>query len=422
MKKQQDKFEHYIVELETLTPLHIGSGISFTKDIDFFVEKGKVEKVGKVNPEKILGIIGAKPEMIDIWVKYIEDEDKKSIRALPQLSSEPLEKLCDEILEVRENVNVAGQLDEFIRNQYTKNPIIPGSSLKGAIRTAYLTSVIIGNHNKLREKFKNELKGLKARLNGVHDRWRRKRMISSFAKMMHDFVFTYAQFQYDNIRVKADAQKDIFKFFRISDGEGNLNQLKIDNFCLLNYRYNKNNKRNEWQIDNNRRTKSAEVFEGKVSLTITIQKDFWNKNKLGLKNIEDFIRMLNNHTERLVDYQIKFFKDEYFSKLGVKKAVKSNLNCIKEQITNTKSNEAILRVGQGSGWDFITGGWAKDGRVIPKDYDWYFLVEKLLRKKPYDRSNDPPPFPKTRRVTSKFLFPGFVKLKFNKINYENIIS
>lgn len=60
------------IKIETLTPVHIGSGRMLIKNNDFCVTKDSedYDVVAVTDPNKVLGLIGI--EHIDNWVRAIE--------------------------------------------------------------------------------------------------------------------------------------------------------------------------------------------------------------------------------------------------------------------------------------------------------------------------------------------------------------
>ena len=69
-----------------------------------------------------------------------------------------------------------------------------------------------------------------------------------------------------------------------------------------------------------------------------------------------------------------------------------------------QTNECILRIGQASGWRFVTGAWLED---IDKHY-FNNVIVPLCRPK-NDRYRGYP-FPKSRRIDESSNVFGFVKL------------
>lgn len=117
---------NYRLEIEVLTPLHIGSGVTLKQGFDFEVYNGLTYRLN---------------EDIILADKWPEDPDHQRT-----FLNQPLAKLL-ETRDYREHpeyfrytlrgVPAMREIREAIRDAYGR-PYIPGSSLKGALRTALL--------------------------------------------------------------------------------------------------------------------------------------------------------------------------------------------------------------------------------------------------------------------------------------------
>ena len=106
----------------------------------------------------------------------------------------------------------------------------------------------------------------------------------------------------------------------------------------------------------------------------------------------------------LLDNEVNFWKGKFDIPIFVDEYLES-LKQIKEiaQECKGKRGQCVLRVGSGSGWEFITGAWTK---AKLNDDDWN-LLQPSLRKKDY---SDNVPFPKTRKLTQNNEPLGFLKM------------
>ncbi len=356
------------VKLQTLTPLHIGSGRELMKGADFFYETNK-KRLGKVNPKKLY------PEYIDdidTWSAAIMD-GKDIYQEFLQKRQVSLEAVCDEILPVRAFKQDGKELKEFIRNGMTQNPLIAGSSVKGAMRTALLA-------DKLKEHYRSRVDWL------IRNFRRYRKFDTQILKPVTEI----------ERKDKYNPQNDIFKYIQVSDAEGSKENLVVDTFQTLNLDRNKN-----WYIKNSL-TQSVEVFEGEVNFSIRINDEFWEKNKFGLRNVPDFFARIHQHNKELLGYFKNDLEDGYFkdNETGVKIIDQIEL------LSNINEREYLMRMSAGSGWDFMTGAWLKKKKVTDDD-QWEEIKKFLVRNKKYMDLL----FPKTRRITSEFKLPGFVKLK-----------
>lgn len=127
------------MKLETLTSLHIGSGNMLQKDSDFVFGKDAEDYpvVGVIDPRKVLTLVGE--ENIDAWTVGIEN-GRSTEDIVKQYA--PNATITDYSLHTIDSYlsRTPQQIKEFIRDGLDR-PYIPGSSIKGAIRTAVLASI-----------------------------------------------------------------------------------------------------------------------------------------------------------------------------------------------------------------------------------------------------------------------------------------
>ncbi len=130
---------HYKVALTVKGLVHIGNGQSYGKK-DYF--KGKDGRICVLDPGKFIEQLRKEcPEQIDSYCDFLlKSDDKlnewlKGQRVRPtkeaiayKISGSSLGKQC--------------QVEEFIKNPYDGNPYVPGSSFKGALRTALFAEII----------------------------------------------------------------------------------------------------------------------------------------------------------------------------------------------------------------------------------------------------------------------------------------
>ena len=332
--------EKYILKVEPITCVHIGNGEELTP-LDYFIASNP--KTGKT-----------------FFIKYSSDSilkrcatDKNAMRQFEQATSSrnmkdvlnffvekrdiklDKEYLCDVTREFAQNYSKNKDKDplengRFVQQMYRPEganyPVIPGTSLKGSIRTAVL--------NELLENYamRNELRGL-------NDNKIQKELLGNYK----------------------DAKEDPFRAIEISDcsfpSEGTQSVGIIKNI--------KNDRNNEL-IEHNTSILQAEVIKGKLYAK--------NSNTLGTSNIrfnanlsrtdlqekgvskkiakEEIIKSCNN-------FYLRAFEDDYkkFYKNAVDK-VDSITQLYKElkDIASSQTNSFIIKVGRWSQVEYVTYG------------------------------------------------------------------
>ncbi len=136
-----------IATLTTLTPVHVGSGQKLLRNFDFVVQNGQI---GFLDLNKILEKLG-----IERLPQLTAEIDKKNVSSfLIRLCRTLHSEIC--LRTVKTNGAISANTTELKEQFKTaiKGPCIPGSSLKGSIRTtmvSYLTDAERNNETIQRE-------------------------------------------------------------------------------------------------------------------------------------------------------------------------------------------------------------------------------------------------------------------------------
>lgn len=135
---------------------------------------------------------------------------------------------------------------------------------------------------------------------------------------------------------------------------------------------------------------------------------FYDLAKFKYYNIQYLFKVLNENTLNQLDEEIGFWEDEN-NPIAIGSYLE-DLEQIEMEAKKCSENECIIRVGAGSGWDYMTGRWAKgkdkNGNFILSERSWNNLKNALNRGK---YSGDIS-FPKTRKLIEGGQPLGFVKL------------
>lgn len=129
------------VKIETLTPIHIGNGNFLQRNADFVLSsQGDDSFIHVIDPRKILDFIGV--EHIDDWVLSIEkkEESMRDFVRRYRKDAHPDDYSQRIITNCAGEIKATDTLKECLHDGMGL-PYIPGSSIKGAIRTAILTTL-----------------------------------------------------------------------------------------------------------------------------------------------------------------------------------------------------------------------------------------------------------------------------------------
>lgn len=394
------------IKLTTVTPVHIGNGNVLRNNIDFIQENIDGDNyIGIIDPNRLWKYLGT--DHLDAWITAIEREECISEfvnRFSPKkLSIENYSSrlvYCPQPLRLKER----GEMREFIHDGLGK-PYIPGSSIKGAIRTAILAHLVQSQNINIDDKINTETR-----------QTRNGKTVYSAKSNIEKELFG------------KDPNSDCFRFLQVGDAF-------FENACedALNMS-NINIRENSSFADFSKQQVVEVVTSGEEShvfnMKIANDSNFmqlvdqynkfvsdWNGNpnnskkknllkKFSINNLSDLFKILKEHTRQLLSQEISFWED-YKDKDGVEEYISS----LKEILDNTKKcseNECIIRVGHASGWRFITGAWVE---AMNSDDKWDAFVNAA---RPNNYKYSELPFPKSRRVNNDkedgIQLLGFVKL------------
>ncbi len=368
----------YICEIEILSPVHIGTGERLNNGLDFLIRDKKAVIVSM----------------------------KKLMERLHELGSDAAQSLTDAI--------ESNRLEEWLKNQGialhgikkrshpvtervireiypqicsgTGQPFIPGSSLKGAFRTALLLDLAIKDQFKivqdtlenLTEKEKVNLKFADSNITKILGKDPKFNLMRSLTvgdfHTASDHLFLPCTYVYNlnrgNKLVREKKGKFDMKIFPESIGKSAIakGQIAFDDY-LQHHAAGKEN---------------FEAFSNRLSLA-------W------------LIACLRQKTEQTIAKEYAFFSEHGNNRDC--QQVASFYRELEQYHKDLKDNEAILQIAWGSGWRGMTG-------PLLQDAD---LTGELREKLKLARNRLDFPFPKTRKValTPQGARPfGWIKIKF----------
>lgn len=373
------------VKIQTLTPIHIGSG-EFLKNNSDFVEykDGGDSYISIIDPKKILDLIGV--EHINDWVNLIERKgDTKEYVARMGKNATPNNYALRTLANYASSVKKEDTLKECIHDGMGR-AYIPGSSIKGAIRTAVLAT--------LSEK----MNGLE---NMVVTRKNEKKLVS--AKQVESRLFG------------GDPNSDIFRFIRVGDAY-------FEKGCELSTRVVNLNIREKKDLKDSSKPQLVEAIgvDWESEFQMKVDKSYydWARNHWNFDNpkvkplgnlpkeiqdISSLFSLINIHTGKLVKDEMDYWKEvKKAGYIGADDYIE-NMESIWEEVEACKQGmECILRIGHASGWRFMTGAWAE------KLNNFEFDVVPAARPKNFNYQQYD--FPKSRRLDEDSDIFGFVKL------------
>lgn len=360
-------------KIKTITPIHVGSGNKLSPSIDYLNDG---EKLYLLNHSKLLGLLGEK--RFDYLVSMMIG-DKPSTEILKYLkSSGKIEDFASRVVHWNRPSRKEKELHEQIHTG-SGIPFLPGSSLKGAIRTLLLRDQILNDDDLL-------------------DNAKRNTVQSVFAKNY-----------FGN-----DTFNDPMRFMLFGDSHFTNTATRA---YFLNYLHG-NVADNSWNLQKKEFMTVEAIPENEIASCILNLKEIPYGINRPYNDIDDLIGIVNWHTGKLVKFDGKMIENE-LNGGGDENENKAYIHQLKVVLTALKhaaSNEMILRVGFGSGYRSMTGGWALDKNIVSEE-TVQKTIKAVQKRRAIDNGN--PKFsdvvPRTRKVADDSLPFGFIKITLKEI-------
>ena len=311
--------EKYNIEITVLSPLSIGVGADkdLVKGLDFVVKNNKAYLL---NMKKMIR------NGVDIQslTTYYANKDAEAIL-------KKVEGILDVVSDKQFDrpVNSDNDIKSFVKNELSGKPIIPGSSLKGAVRSVILDYLLAGRKpERLKEK------------------------------------------DYFGDSTKGD---ELMRFIKFSDAE--FDETALVNIKIFNLYNSEGRWRGGWKHSANNTTASYQpngfntlyesvLPEQKGICSIMLSKTAFDRIKGHIKQLEkekllsikELFKIINQHTQNHIAKEIAFFSK--YPTDNTEKIIEC-LEQIQEQIPNDHS-ACVLKMSAGSGFHSITGDWQYD--------------------------------------------------------------
>lgn len=357
--------------LEVLTPLHVGSGEELRRDLDY-IDRDGIPLV--VDRQRTLDVLVSGDQALD---KVITGD--WNLAELVKLAGQdfgyPLPMLSG-------RSETPATLREQIKDAEFR-PYVPGSSIKGAIRTAFLAEWLQCNPG---YSFQALLPCPQRSRRDPNRTEPSKRAQFAAQDLLKD-VFG------------ANPNRDILRVMQVSDVRFQAADLRLADIRWLNIIRVKGQEKAAWRDMRSRQSEKnwqdasglyAETLTPDSTASLTLGWDRfllsdltkWGAPTHGAELLPaDFSvlqKVLNNHACRILENEVAFF-DQYQA-TAPQQQLQKLLNR-----TQKDSEGAYLRLAWGSGWRGMTGDWL-DVKSLSAIRELYRLGRQNM------------PFPKTRRL------------------------
>lgn len=351
----------YNIEIEVLTPLNIGAGAEkdWIRGVDFVVDG---DTLYKLNMKKMVAF-GVDPKTLE---SYFATKNEQGIKS--QLAGK-LHQVSD--FSTTFPAETDNDVKTFVKNQFSNNPILAGSSLKGALRSV-LFNYLRSDERGEKEVFGSATKG---------DEFMRFIKVSDAEFLSMELVNT----KIFNLQQKGGWQGGWKHGEQKTDGSFRPQGFNTVYECI---------------VPQQKSLTTLMMSENQFKLVAWHAKQREKKDILH-NDIKFLFGIINNHTRNFLNKEKRFFKKYESDKTNL------IINCIDSLLQQIPKDNSycILRMSAGSGFHSITGDWQFDDYSI-NGIDTTKKVSRGLfggRKSAKSR--------KIAIIDGRFYLPGFVKLR-----------
>lgn len=355
----------YNIKVEILTPINIGAGMEkdWIKGLDYIEKDGFIYKLSL---HKML--------QSGIDIEQLTDcLQEKNESKLLQLVRNRLDSVSEK--KIKSPVNSNNDIKAFVCNELSECPIIPGSSLKGAIRSILYNYLLAGKEASEAQIFGSSKKG---------DEFMRFIKFTDIEFLETGLVNT----KIFNLRSEHN---------KLLGGWKQKANSTTDKFNPIGF-----NTIYEVLLPGQNAYGSLMLSEKLFNLYGERGQPLGDAKKIILtNNYHELFSIINKHTQSYLQKEFAFFK-QYEAKYS--DSIIDNIEYLLQQIRNANENECILKMAAGSGFHIITGDWKFD------DYSITDIKSNRGRNRGFYKNT---PSSKSRKIAlwnNKFQLMGFIKL------------
>jgi CRISPR-associated protein Csm5 len=323
----------YNVDLEVITPLHIGSGDLRSPLGDYFIKQGaETKELRFLNAKKFSALLSSKNKTETYINKVLLATVEDKSEFINKFFRDDLgENLIDSITDTAYPVRMAGnpvELQEFIKSD--GRPFIPGSSLKGALRSVLLFNWLF---------FEDGKQVLENWLKTFFDIYEKDLPPGKKGQFMEDSFKTEVEEEFFG-RLR-DKNRLVMSCLKVSDS-GFAGNDTLAAYELLRY----NLVTGAGSIPTLK--ECIDITGGREGMRTSVAIDFLEKDTIGrqlqaFKTPQQMCATINKLSSYVLDYEIEVTEKAHDS---------LNIYCdwlekIKEMIKIANGNTCYLRLGQG---------------------------------------------------------------------------
>lgn len=351
--------------IRTLSPVHVGSGKDYLRGADFDLQRNLITVFDSHQLQRDIEKAGAKVQQ-----RYLEELQKERSNLFDFFRAVGWKSSDYRRYELPVDNGSIREIKAQIKDGFGQ-PIIPGSSLKGSLRTALLHHLIEQEADSQRiQNILQRFQGMNTRnIRHPSDEIERYLFGSDPQKnwlrvlQVPDVLFEREQLQLFQAKILSKTQNG-YGFKKLGREKQNLPEKDVKwATSIVLEALNSNSQSQPFEIALDGFLLSHQRFQP-TPFAFPEGRSFWE--------------IVKNHFRRLAESE-----QQFFSEIGYREAA----NFYRDVILKERGqNEVLMRLSWGSGWHFMTGDWLTPAQKS--------LVRKLfgLGKRNVDE------FPKTRRL------------------------
>jgi CRISPR-associated protein Csm5 len=371
-----------ILKIKTITPVSVGTGEVWSPITDFFVDGKFIYLVNKDKLQKLL----AQKSKINCFIEYVSKSINESHTGtnadLKGFIENVLKIDSGELIEQRISFPNANKSKSQIFRCFTSNgnPVIPGSSLKGAIKTALF-------YDWLKKSDEGKI-ALSQMIHNLYPHNNRNWFNKGYTKEVEEKF----------LNKKDKFGRPIFSNLSISDTQ----PFPAETLTVYDTR--------RIHLTNSKKHNVPQVklcIEKIHSSAFSFKSEHWPFNEAFIKKMNNFAYYTILTEQKILNRKSKGVSDELKNKLN---DFYDELTDQIDEIENTGSLDFYLRVGSGKSYFDNTIGNAiyEENENAFKSLCKMYKLGKAPNEKNYKLKE---PFPVTRTVVSGLLLPmGWVKV------------
>lgn len=388
--------------MKLLSPLHVGNGNEL-KMIDFYLDKKKGE-IKFINFEKFIDFCLEKGIDLNKEIHKNEYKTGKDFSITKFMNANKIDPSRFTSYAVSAKIEERDRESEFAIKEFVKcgGAYIPGSSIKGAIRTALMWYYL-----------SESKKGKDIVSYGISNWMNKKRIIGSDIKKIDDEI--------SRIVFGKDPHNDIFRALKVSD----TNIIRLSDLEVSEVKITGNSQSIPVYIENMKINTKGLITSVEIDDILlhakTKEINFQNHDLKDYIELKTLLKVCNEFSKRVIEKNLEYLWENYDCYSTI-----DEFDRLWNEVFKCKENEAILHIGWGGGWYSTTIGLILEGLPNFTNYrggnsnrgnhSEYSIREHFYLGRRPGTNKYSINFPKTRRLTIEGKPLGWMKLSFQQFD------